>query len=103
KPHAMPHAVQFLVSTWVLVSQPSVALPLQSAKPGSHAPAAHWPPLQLAWAWGAAHALPQPPQLSGSLAVSAHCALQHLAAPPPQRSSDVQPMTQVAAESLSFL
>ncbi len=57
----IPQVPQFvrLVSE---VSQPSAATPLQSPKPGAHAPSVHVPDEQLSAAFGRLHETPQPPQ-----------------------------------------
>src|SRR4051794_26483206 len=49
--HTCPHAPQFCTVP-VFVSQPSAGSPLQSAKPGLHAPRTHCPLLQTAVALG---------------------------------------------------
>ncbi len=55
-----------------LASQPSLAVWLQSAKPGVQPATAQAPPAHvLTVAWGSAHKVPQAPQLAGSLAVLA--------------------------------
>jgi hypothetical protein len=67
-PHTVPHAPQWLVLTWVLVSQPLEAMPSQLAYPvahtGTHAPATHEVvPL------GLMHCAPHAPQLAELLCV----------------------------------
>jgi hypothetical protein len=72
--HAAPHDPQLALSVRVLVSQPSAATPLQSAKPAAQAPAGttHAPATH-AWVvtLGSAQAAPQAPQLVAAVWVSA--------------------------------
>src|SRR4051794_1899445 len=67
-----PHAPQELGLESVLVSQPLVRLPSQSAKPTLQL-VLHAPAEQTAEALGAlAHAVPQAPQLAGELRSTSH-------------------------------
>jgi hypothetical protein len=76
--HAWPHAPQLPVSIAVATSQPLVAAPSQSAKPGSQLVAAHAPAAHTGRAWVSAHAWPHAPQFAPSLPVSAHAPAQHV-------------------------
>ena len=60
----VPHAPQLLVAVAVLVSQPSVALPLQLPKPALHAATAQLPAVHVAVAFGSAQMREQAPQLA---------------------------------------
>jgi hypothetical protein len=51
-PHALPQAPQLALSEAMLVSQPLVGTPSQSAKPALHAPGAHVPDEHVAPALG---------------------------------------------------
>jgi hypothetical protein len=59
--HAWPHAPQSVRLVAVLVSQPVVGSPSQSAKPVAHAVRAHTPALHAPVAWAGAHAWPHAP------------------------------------------
>ena len=81
----VPHEPQF-VSVFSGVSHPSARLPLQLAHPASHA-STQEPLEQVGVAWLVLHALPQPPQWFGSVAVFAQL--------PEHRVSPLaQPLTQ---------
>jgi hypothetical protein len=60
--HARPHAPQFETSAEVRTSQPSASLPLQLAKPVSHAPTRHAPSTHDAAAFDGRQSAPQAPQ-----------------------------------------
>jgi hypothetical protein len=64
--HARPQPPQFAADVDTLVSQPSVALLLQSAKPALHA-MPQMPPLHAGEPPAELHTTPQPPQFAGSL------------------------------------
>jgi hypothetical protein len=81
--HALPQAPQLLASIPSLTSQPSVALPLQSAKPALHAATAHLPAPHDDAALGSLQATPHAPQFVGSERVFVHDRLQ-LVSPAPQ-------------------
>jgi hypothetical protein len=75
--HARPHAPQLASLVWRLVSQPSLAVPLQSPAPALqrttvHAPEAH----PLAATPASAQPVAHPPQFVGSLAVLAQKAVE---------------------------
>jgi hypothetical protein len=61
-PHARPHAPQWALLVWVLVSHPLAALPSQLPKPVAQAPSAHAPPAQVAAALAKLHTVPHAPQ-----------------------------------------
>jgi hypothetical protein len=65
--HAVPHAPQFAIVTFVLVSQPFAGSLSQLPKPGRHAPIAHVPAAQVAPAFENVHWWPQSPQLAALL------------------------------------
>ena len=65
--HTTPHPPQLLTSVFVLTSQPSALLLLQSAKPELQDWTAQAPPWQLAVPLGIEQTVPQVPQLLGSL------------------------------------
>jgi hypothetical protein len=65
--HTLPQLPQLVGSPSVFASQPSLGSLLQSAYPASQLPMPHSPELHAGVAWGVTHALPQPPQLPGSL------------------------------------
>ena len=69
KRHATPHAPQWFRSApRTLSSQPSAALPLQSAKPLAQAPTTHAPAAQaLTVTFASAHAASHAPQCRGSV------------------------------------
>jgi hypothetical protein len=67
---AVLHAPQFFKSVAMFVSQPSVAMPLQSAKPALQAPTLHWEATQEGVPLGITQATPQPPQLVGLVVMS---------------------------------
>jgi hypothetical protein len=82
--HARPHAPQWATAVRVLVSQPFAATASQSPKPAAQRATVHAPAAQpCAAALGSAHALPQAPQLAGSIAVLA----QNAVAPAPHVAS----------------
>ena len=85
KRHTTPQPPQFIVSAArTLTSQPSPAVPLQSAKPALHPPMAQRPLTQaLTLALARAHTVPQPPQFRGSVAVFTQSP-EHAVAPAPQ-------------------
>jgi hypothetical protein len=60
--HATPHAPQWIGLVVVLISQPSIAMPLQLPQPGSHAPKRHVPLSQLEDARGRVQLMLHPPQ-----------------------------------------
>src|SRR5579872_2211220 len=64
-----PHAPQLAWFVFVFTSHPSNGSPLQSRKPGLHAPTVHVPPLHAGVLFPTLHALPHPPQLFGSVPV----------------------------------
>jgi hypothetical protein len=66
--HAVPQVPQS-VSVCRLVSQPSVATPLQSAHPALQLATVHCEFAQPAVPFGAEHSAPHPPQLFGSVVV----------------------------------
>ena len=66
-----PHAPQFASALVVSVSHPLSARPSQSPRPASQRSTAHAPAEQPLVACDSAHTVPQPPQLSGSVAVLA--------------------------------
>jgi hypothetical protein len=81
-----PHAPQFVESEApVLVSQPRVTLPSQSAKPAAHA---GLPPPHEAWT---PTATPQAPQLEGSVPRTTH-ELPHRVSPGPQALTHAVPL-----------
>jgi hypothetical protein len=63
----LPHAPQLFGSFWVLVSQPSAGLLLQSKNPLVHAMTVHRPATQVSVALFWLHFSPQPLQFCGSL------------------------------------
>jgi hypothetical protein len=65
----VPHVPQFALSPAMLVSQPLVILPSQSAKPALHVATLHTELTQLGVPFGTTQALPQPPQLFTSFVV----------------------------------
>src|SRR5262245_27306926 len=67
--HAMPQPLQLSTSLLVLASQPFLGSMSQSVKPGLHADTAHLPAEHSMIALGAAHTLPQAPQLRASALV----------------------------------
>ncbi len=69
KRHTTPQPPQFEASApRTLSSQPSAAVPLQSPKPALHEPTTHRPPTHaLTAAFARAQAVPQAPQLAGSV------------------------------------
>jgi hypothetical protein len=67
----LPQEPQLLSSELRSTSQPSVALPLQSANPMVHEPTAQAPDTHVAVASGKEQADPHPPQLAGFVARSA--------------------------------
>ena len=100
-PHARPHAPQFARSVCRSLSQPFIARPSQSPNPR-----AQFATTQRALTHAAApfaiglHAMPQPPQLFGSLPVGVQAEAQHVR-PAPQ-SVLVQPVgTHAPAEHAS--
>jgi hypothetical protein len=87
-PHALPHAPQFMGSSWRFASHPSAACPSQSVHPASQYSTAHAPAKHQAVAWGSAHTFPHAPQLFSSFAVSTQTPAQSVspgghAEPPP--------------------
>ena len=79
--HAWPHAPQFAASSSVRASQPSAALPLQSAQPASQRATVHTPAAQPAVACGTLQRTAHAPQCAGFVATSAS---QPFAASPSQ-------------------
>ena len=70
--HAAPHAPQFAVEVCVSVSQPFGATPSQSPKEGLQRTTVHIPAVHPSTVvFGSAQTAPQPPQLLGSMRVSA--------------------------------
>jgi hypothetical protein len=67
--HAWPHAPQLLVSVFVLTSQPSAGLPLQSWKPALQVWTAQAPSWQAGVPLGTEQTAPHPPQLLASVFV----------------------------------
>jgi hypothetical protein len=61
--HELPQLPQLALSACVLISQPSAALPLQSANPKVHVPSAQWPAVHEAEALAKVHTLPHAAQL----------------------------------------
>jgi putative copper export protein len=76
--HRVPHVPQLVVLVAMFASQPSLAVPLQSAKPGSQV-IPHVPALQVALAFaGTGHAVAHAPQCIGSALRSAHTVSQRV-------------------------
>src|SRR5438309_1636105 len=67
--HTAPQLPQLFASLAMVVSQPSFGLPLQSAKPGLHAPIWQLPLVHSGPPFLGEHTWPQPPQLAMSEAV----------------------------------
>jgi hypothetical protein len=88
--HALPQVPQLFGSTAVLISQPSLVRPSQSAKLGAHFAMLHVAPRHWLTAFGhGPQNMLQPPQLFGSLDSSTQMGSQQLRpgpheAPPPQ-------------------
>ncbi len=97
-----PQKPQLLGSSVVSTSHPSAIWPSQSAKPVLHEvmrqPLSTQPVVALGTIWG--QTLPQVPQLSGSLVVTAQVAPQQ-ASPPGQGEPVPQPPTQTPPEHAS--
>lgn len=74
---ALPHFEQFFGSVVVATSQPSLALPLQSANPLAQPPDWHTPPAQSSMLPAIEQALSQVPQCAGSSFKSAQVDPQH--------------------------
>jgi hypothetical protein len=96
--HVLPHAPQWAASLARLTSQPSVALPLQSAKPERHAATVQRPAKQAPAALPGAHTLPHAPQWLASVRVSTSQPLAGLpsqsAKPSLQRATAQRPPAQ---------
>jgi hypothetical protein len=60
----LPHAPQCVVLVWTSVSQPSVAVALQSPKPASQRETAQVPSTHAGVPFASAHATPQPPHVA---------------------------------------
>jgi len=60
--HALPQAPQWLVSVWVLTSQPFASIRSQSARPVLHEPTTQLPPVQAGVPLATVQALRQAPQ-----------------------------------------
>ncbi len=85
KRHTTPQPPQFEASAArTFTSQPSLAVPLQSAKPAAQPPTAQRPPAHaLTLALARAQTVPQPPQFRGSVAMFTQSP-EHAVAPAPQ-------------------
>jgi hypothetical protein len=84
----VPQRPQWVSVLVRLTSQPSAAVALQSPKPVEHAATPQPPERQKAMALGSEHAVPQPPQLDGSMLVLVH-APEQLVRPAPQEAAQV--------------
>jgi hypothetical protein len=101
-PHAWPQPPQLASSLVVSISQPSLIIMLQSAKPASHEPILHMLAAHAAVPCAIiGHTLSQLPQLFGSLTVFLHCAMSQHDRPPMQTPPSPQPPTQMPPEHVS--
>ena len=86
--HALPQRPQLASELVVLTSQPSLVVPLQLAKPVSHAAMPHAPERQNSVALGSEHTALHAPQFAGSRLVLVH-APEQLVRPVPQEAEHV--------------
>jgi hypothetical protein len=100
-PHALPQRPQLPAATRVSTSQPSAAIPLQSAKPARHAKP-HVPDAQSADAFArVAHAVPHAPQLVTSVAVVTHDGPHNVSVTAQPAAQPLAPHTAVAPEHVT--